>query len=389
MRIGIYVDVARDERPTGIGKHVVHLLRALAQIDRKNDYWLYYPIPAFGRDAGFAHRPDQANFRSRPVRFPQNWASEHPSVWWKWRLPRVLRRDGVDIFHGPNHFAPKFDRGRTVVTIHDLAFFRMEVHGPKLDAVFQHWARLALNWSGMVIALSNNTLRDVVNLGVDPDRVRVIYGGGSVLAEHEIAYDRREELRESLGLPEKFILFVGALQPRKNVPFLLKGFAELKSRCPALPHSLVLAGPKDSATEQISQEARRLGIERHVLMTGYLEDWQLPLLYKLADLFVLPTLYEGFTLVTVEAMSYGTPLVATDSSSIKEGVGDAGLLVPVDDVCALADAMQRGLMDSGLRQRLINLGKQQAQRFTWERCAEQTLALYEDVFKRTGNGIGS
>src|SRR5207247_471161 len=134
---------------------------------------------------------------------------------------------------------------------------------------------------------------------------------------------------------DRYILFVGALQPRKNVPFLVRAFAELR-RMREIPHKLVLAGPFDVATEEIRGLVREMHLEADVLLTGYLEDWQIPLLYKLADLFVLPTRYEGFTLVTLEAMAYGTPVIATDTSSIREGVGDAALLVAEDDVGGLA-----------------------------------------------------
>ena len=119
-----------------------------------------------------------------------------------------------------------------------------------------------------------------------------------------------------------------------------------------------------------------------MLITGYVEDWQLPLLYRLADVFVLPTRYEGFTLVTLEAMAYGTPVIATDTSSIHEGVGDAAILVELDNIEALARAMHIVLTDSGVRQRLIVQGKLQAQKFTWEQCARDTLALYHQVYDR-------
>src|SRR5262249_16021086 len=145
-------------------------------------------------------------------------------------------------------------RQRNILTIHDLAFFRMEVHGPRLDAAFRHWTKLALNWAGTVIALSENTRRDIEALGIEPNSIAVIYGGGHVVNDADIQFHRWDELRQSLKLPDRFVLFVGALQPRKNIPFLLRGFAALKQAHPELPHSLVLAGPYESAAEQIQNE---------------------------------------------------------------------------------------------------------------------------------------
>ncbi|WP_425616592.1 glycosyltransferase family 4 protein [Anatilimnocola sp. NA78] len=380
MRIGIYVDVARDAKPTGIGKHVLHLIQALAELDQKNEYRLYYPSRAWGRTDDFAHCPAQVNFRSRPVRFPRRWEAEHPRVWWQYYLPWVLRRDGIDVFHGPNHFVPCFDPARTVVTIHDIAYFHMEVHGAGMDQVMRDWTRKALDWSGAVIALSENTRRDVEGIGCAPDKIKVIYGGGSVISNEKIAFERLGELRQTMNLPPKYLLFVGALQPRKNVPFLVKAYAKLLAERSIEEH-LVLAGPKSDATAEIEALVASLGISDRVHLTGYLDDWQLPLLYKGASAFVLPTRYEGFTLVTLEAMAYGTPVIATESSSIREGVGDAALLVEVDNIPALSGAIERVLTEESFRAELVRRGTERAKRFTWQQCAKDTLALYESMAK--------
>jgi glycosyltransferase involved in cell wall biosynthesis len=378
MRIGIYVEVAKDKQPTGIGLHVRNLVQSLADLDDENEYLLYYQQNLLGRSGGFPHRPDRANFRLRPVRFPGGWLSDRPRLWWDWYLPRVLRRDRIDVFHGPNHFLPAFDPRRNVVTIHDVAYFRMDVHGAGVNAVMREWTEKSLRRASAVIALSENTRRDVEELGVPPERIRVIYGGGHVVPEDQIAYHRQAELRQLFNLDRPYVLFVGTLQPRKNVPFLLRAFARLKQER-GLPHRLVLAGHRDTAAAEINALIKELGLAQDVTITGYVEPWQLPLLYKMADLFVLPTRYEGFTLVTLEAMAYGVPVIATDTSSLREGVGDAALLVEVDDVESLARAMKDALTDDNLRRDLITRGQARAPLFTWERCARETLELYEET----------
>lgn len=390
MRIGIYVDVARGEQPTGIGRHVLCLLDALAAIDDRNEYLLYYPARTLGRCEKFLHSPKQSNFRTRPVRFPTGWDTEHPRLWWKWYLPRVLRRDRVDIFHGPNHFVPCFDRRKTVLTIHDLAYFKMTVHGNGLDKIFQYWTRLSLDWAGRVIALSENTKRDVEELGADPERIEVIYGGGNIVPDERIAYKRTDELRQALKLPEKFILFIGTLQPRKNVPFLVRAFAHMKSENVSMPHKLVLAGPKGDASGEIEALAGELGIADDLIITGYLDDWQIPLLYKNSDACVLPSKYEGFGQVVLESMAYGTPVIASRSSSLVEIVHDAGMLIDLDDIEQLSDAMTSMLTDINLREDLIDRGRERAQKFTWEQCAKQTRRLYEDMHRsNTIKGSGA
>ena len=381
MRIGIASDVAVGERPTGIGLHVRNLVAALATIDRDNEYLLYVrqdPVSFRLNVPGLI--PPGPNFRLRPVRFPASWAGDHPRLWWDHYLPGVLRRDRLDVFHGPNHFLPDFDPGRSLVTIHDLAYFRMEVYPADENAMLREWTLKALDRAGGVIALSENTRIDVEALGVEPERVRVIYGGGHVVPDDQIRHDRRDELWQKLKLPERYILFVGTILPRKNVPFLIRAFEKLKRA--GLPHKLVLAGAQDASSAEVDELITALGLSSEVIVTGYVDDWQLPLLYKGADLFVLPTLYEGFTLVTLEAMAYGTPVVATDTSSIREGVGEDALLVPVNDDDALASAMHEAIASKPVRDRLIAGGIRRAAMFTWERCATQTLSLYKDVFER-------
>jgi glycosyltransferase involved in cell wall biosynthesis len=378
MRVGIYVETAKGDRPTGIGRHVLNLLSALAQVDDQTEYLLYYASKLRG-EPPFQHGPPQANFRARPVRVPGNWQWNRPRLWWDLWLPRVLRRDRIDVFHGPNHFLPKAGPWAGIVTIHDMAYFHMAVHEPGMDELMRQWTQRAVDGADAVIALSQNTSRDVVKLGVREERVRVIYGGGHVTPDERIAFHRTDELRTALGIPGPFILYVGALQPRKNVPFLVRAFARLK-QAGDWPHKLVLAGPPEAATRaEVESLAVELGVADDVIVTGYLDDWQIPLLYKLADVFVLPTRYEGFTLVTLEAMAYGVPVVATDTSSIREGVGDAALLVGEDDVPALADAITRASRDGQLRGTLIGRGREQAAKFTWRRCAEQTRDLYQQV----------
>lgn len=378
MRIGIYADVAKDPKPTGIGLHVVNLLQALAQIDKSNEYVLYYRRSPLTGNAALADWPKQPNFRPRPVRFPDRLEHGRPRLWWNWYLPWVLRRDQIDVFHGPNHFLPEFNSNRNIVTIHDLAYFRMRVHGAAQDEILRTWTQKALKRAAAVIALSENTRRDIESLGVPAERIRVIYGGGNVTPEDRISYDRKDELRRNRNLPERYILFVGTLQPRKNVPFLIRSYARLKKE-KGIPHALVLAGHRDTAAAEIDALTRELGISQDVHITGYVDAWELPLLYKLADLFVLPTLYEGFTLVTLEAMAYGVPVIATDTSSIREGVGDAALLVQADDVTGLTEAMGKALANEALRTDLVARGQIQAQKFTWEKCARDTAELYREI----------
>lgn len=378
MRIGIYADLLNDSRPTGIGLHIKNLVAALSALDDHNEYFLYY-------QRGVSHFSELgnvenlgANFCRRAVRFPREWVGTRPRLWWDHVLPAAIRRDRIDVFHGPNHLLPSKIGCRCIVTIHDLAYFFMEVHGARFDNVLQHWTRRALQGAHAIIALSESTRADLLRLGVPEEKAHVIYGGGNVIDDDQIQYARADEVKEKFGLPSKYILFVGSIQPRKNVPFLLRAYARWKANG-GVSHGLVLAGQRANASSEVEEMIQSLGLERDVVITGYVESWELPLLYRMADAFVLPTRYEGFTLVTLEAMTYGVPVIATDSSSIREGTGDAAILVGVDDDEALAAAIGRVLEDSPLRRSMIEAGRARAPRFTWRANAEQTLELYRAV----------
>jgi glycosyltransferase involved in cell wall biosynthesis len=378
MKIGIYVEAAKGQL-RGIGYHIQQLVYGLSRYDSSNEYFLYYQGEVKKRSENtYDCCPNQANFRLRPVMYPQSWVEKHPTLWWKYVMPWAVRRDRLDVFHSPNYFLPALSRGKRIVTIHDLAFFKMELYPNGITAMLRQWTRKALQSADRVIALSQNTRNDIETLQIDPAKIRVIYGGGHIMPEESIPYERLQDMRMAFNLPEKYILFTGILHPRKNVPFLVHAYARLK-RTASIPHGLVLAGFKGPATEEIEGLVQQLGLGSEVVLTGYVDDWQLALLYKHADVFVLPTLYEGFTLVTLEAMSYGIPIVATDCSSIREGVGEAATLIPCDDIDAMAKAIHALIVNETLRQERILLGKQQAKKFSWDRCARETLAVYQEL----------
>jgi glycosyltransferase involved in cell wall biosynthesis len=384
MRIGIFVDVARDAQLRGVGYHVQSLVTALSAIDRTNEYLLYYPRDLSGPDSRPWPLPDGGNFRRRPVRFPANWVNDRPRAWWQYYLPWVLRFDRVDVFHGPNHFVPAPGGPPSVVTIHDVAYFKMELYSKEMTAALRHWTRLGLDWADRVIAISKNTWADLEALGVPASKMRLIYGGGNITPEHEIAFARTDELKRLFKLPERYIVFVGTLGLRKNLQFLLRSYAALKREQPDLPQKLVLVGKPFTGFDELKALMRELAIEDDVIVTGYVDAWQIPLFYKMADVFVLPTLYEGFTLTTIEAMAYGTPVIATDTSSIREGTGDAALLVPVDDVPALTAAIRDVLGNATVRGRLVTAGLAQAAKFTWAKSAAETLDLYREAASLRG-----
>ncbi|MDQ4078327.1 MAG: glycosyltransferase family 4 protein, partial [Chloroflexota bacterium] len=184
----------------------------------------------------------------------------------------------------------------------------------------------------------------------------------------------QEQIRQKYNLPAIYALFVGTIEPRKNLVSLLKAFRITRERHPNL--KLVLAGKKGWLYEEVFQTLHKLGLESEVIRLGFVPDEDLPALYSAARYFVYPSLYEGFGLPVLEALACGTPVICSDRSSLPEVAGDAAILVAPDEIGALVQAMERVLIDSTLRQAMRERGIEQARRFSWERAAKETLALY-------------
>jgi glycosyltransferase involved in cell wall biosynthesis len=212
--------------------------------------------------------------------------------------------------------------------------------------------------------------------GTEPDKITVVYPGYDEATFQPV---RDEEVIEAVkaryGIAGDYILFVGTLQPRKNLIRLVKAFADCRS--PIADCRLVIAGKKGWLYQEIFRRVEELGLEKKVVFTGYVPEGDLPALLSGAHLFVFPSLYEGFGLPVLEAMACGTPVVCSNASSLPEVAGDAALMVDPLDVEGLATAMERVLSDEELRAELTERGFKQARKFSWERCARETLAVLE------------
>jgi glycosyltransferase involved in cell wall biosynthesis len=378
LNIGIYIQTAVSDNPRGIGLHTQNLVRELINLDSENQYYLYFPTRLMNGRSQFPRELTSENVHFRPIRFPQNWAGTRPRLWWDYWLPFQMRRDRLDVYHGPSHFLPALRETARVITIHDVAFFNVgELYGSGTTEALRQWTLTSLERADRVIALSQNTASDVKDLGVGADRIRTIYGGGNLIPEESIRFERLQEIRCRYGLPLRYILCVGTLHPRKNVGFILRAFAEYRkidNNC-----KLVLVGLLGSAAQEVLAIVRELDLGSDVVITGYVESWELPLIYRAAETFVLPSSYEGFGMTVIEAMAYGVPVIAADTSCLSEVVGDAAILVPQNDVPALTTALTRVVRDASLRETLIEKGKKQCEKFSWRECARKTLDVYREL----------
>ena len=283
---------------------------------------------------------------------------------------------GADLLHSPD-FIPPFRRTcRSVITIHDLAFLRYPYLLTPESARYYGQVGRAVRSADPVIAVSEATRQDVLELlHADPGKVTVVYEAASPdcvpLPPIEV-----EANRARLGLPERFVLFVGTLEPRKNLPVLLEAFARVweEHRVP-----LVVVGRKGWLYEEVFRTRDSLGLKDEVQFAGSVSGDQLLHYYNCADCLVLPSLYEGFGLPVLEAMACGTPVIVSNVSSLPEIVGDAGLLVEPTDVEGLAAAIGRLLASTELRDELGKKALARSAQFSWERAARETLDLYHRV----------
>jgi len=381
LRIGIdYTAAVRQG--AGIGRYTRELVRALAELDRGHDYVLFAATGG-QRPADTSWPP---NFQTRSVPLSDRALA---ILWHRLQLPLwvELATGRVDIFHSPDFVLPPVRRAclehsrraKTLVTVHDLSFIRYpQCADANLRAYLNKVVPRSVHRADLVLADSQSTKDDLVELlGVEPAKIEVVYPG---VEERFRPIEDQALLREAskrYSLPPRFILGLGTLQPRKNFARLIEAYSLLVTRHPSL--HLVIAGGKGWLYEEIFAAVERLGLEEKVVFPGFVADEDLPALYNLADLFVFPSLYEGFGLPPLEALACGTPVITSDASSLPEVMGEAGLMVEATDTEALAGAMKRVFEDDALREEMVAKGMKQAKKFTWEQAAAKLLSLYETL----------
>ena len=369
MRIGI------DATPLflplgGIGYYLLNNLKHLARVDLDNEYILYNTGPSAGRfKTPFQHA---GNFRIVNV-----W---RPALRWR------VERDRVDVFHGPNYRLPARGLRGSIVSIYDLSVARLpylfrKAMGRKLD--FAKSKRVAKT-ADHVITISHHSARDITDLYEVPrEKITVVYCGigDEFFPEHDQTLIRN--VREQYGLEDRaYLLYVGGSDPRKNAVTLLRAYSML----PELHQhtALVLVGSMQKRSEQIFKIIRDYHLERDVVMVGNISQEALRVLYSQAALFVFPSLYEGFGMPVLEAMACGAPVIASNTSSIPEVVGDAAVLIDPTDVEALAVSIRGVLNDGEARMSMKSKGFVRTKLFSWETAARQTLNIYQDVYHRVG-----
>ncbi|MBN1177582.1 MAG: glycosyltransferase family 4 protein [Anaerolineae bacterium] len=380
MRIGIDVTAAVRQR-AGIGRYTRELVRAVLTLPSDDFYTLFAATGKLGDGncellsalgiSQFAVPNSQ--FAIRTVPLSDEWLAR---LWHRARLPLPVEAitGRLDLFYSPDFvLPPTLPRTRTLLTVHDLSFLHYPDHFvPKLVQYLSRVVPRSVARADRVLADSEATRRDLIALlDVPPEKVALLYSGVDACFRPQSEPGERERLAEHHGLDARpYILSVGTLQPRKNYVGLIRAFARLERR----DVQLVIAGGRGWLYEDVLAEAARHA--DRVAVLGFVDDAELPALYRGAALFAFPSFYEGFGLPVLEAMACGTPVVCSNASSVPEVAGDAALLVDPHDEDALAAALARALDDEALRAGMVERGLAQAARFSWERAARQLVEAF-------------
>ncbi len=375
MLIGIDASRAFSKKRTGTENYSYNLIGALAKIDRKNKYRLYVREEANGASGTGEGLELPENFEICQIPWPRLWTQVGLAWECFWRPP--------DVLFVPAHTLPIIRRPnlKTVVTIHDLgAEYLPGYHKFPNKIYLNKTTEYVVKHATRLIAVSCSTKKDLVEkLGADAESISVIYEGYNKNLFKPIKNDVLNNTLDTYDIKRPYFLFVGTIQPRKNLVRLIEALNILIFQYPNI--SLVLVGKRGWLVEDIYQAPKRLGIELNVRFLDYVPDKDLPAFYSSAQALVLPSLYEGFGLPILEAMACGCPVITSNTSSLPEVAGKAAILVNTTKVEEISKAMSDLLQNRDRRKRLIQQGFLQVKKFSWEKCARETLKVFEKVYE--------
>ena len=357
-------------RGAGVSNYSLNLLTALGAEPGGHRFTAFVNDPDFNVENVTFRRSGQ--FLAKPVA---------RILWEQTALPLALKQIEADLIHGLVNVLPLTTKLPGVVTVHDLSFVRMPEKLPPAKRFYlTRLCGVSVAKAERVIAVSRQTANDLMDcFGVDAQKIEIVYNG---VAEnfHPGEVVETEKFRLSAGLPERFLLYLGTLEPRKNLARLIDGYARWRESDPAAQDvALVLAGGKGWYYDEIFQRVRDRGLEDVVHFPGFIPGAQLPHWYRAAAAFVYPSLFEGFGLPVAEAMACGTPVICSDAASLLEVAGDAALIFAAADTDGLVRALYTLFAKPEIGAELAQRGLARSRRFTWQRAAQETLAVYADA----------
>ncbi len=367
MIIGIDGNEANVKNRVGISEYSFQLLWHL-----KESQTLDLKFQIYLKNKPLPHMPGESESWKYRILRPGK-------LWTQWRLPLDLymHKPSPDVFFSPSHYAPRFSPVPSVISIMDLSFlYYPELFSKKDLLQLRNWTEYSIKKAKKVITISNSSKNDIIKeYKIESGRVNVTYPGIRDFTSLKPKVYGMNQLKTKYGIGDKYILFVGTLQPRKNIERLIEAFSRLSGK----NLELVIVGKKGWLYDEILQKPKHLGIESKVKFLSKVGNDELPIFYKHAICMVLPSLYEGFGLPVLEAMKHGCPVIISDVSSLPEAGGDACLYINPKDVDDIAAKMTSLINDEKLRIELIEKGKKQSAKFSWENTAKQTIKVLEQI----------
>lgn len=380
MKIGLDGNEANIKDRVGSGKYAFELLKQFSQNEN-------HELIIYLKDKPLDDLPKESKNLKYKVFGPQK-------LWTQFALPLKLLMDRkIEIFFSLSHYGPRFSNIKYCITIFDLSYLHFPQLFKKSDLYqLQKWSLYSIRNSSHIFAISNSTKNDMVeHLGVEPSKITVTYMGYDEKNFKPQSKDKITKIKKKYKISGDYLIFVGTLQPRKNIERLIEAFNQLvKNFTPEVGFDssevsdlqLVICGKKGWLYDPIFEKVKELNLEDKVVFTGYVPDSYLSALISGAKIYVLPSLWEGFGIPVIEAQACGIPVVVSNVSSLPEIVGDSGLLIDPESTESIATGMHKVLVDQKLRHDLIKKGFLNIKRFSWQRCAQQTLAVLEKVASR-------
>ncbi|MBI4098005.1 MAG: glycosyltransferase family 4 protein [Candidatus Levybacteria bacterium] len=359
----------------GSSEFCYQLLVHLSKIDKSNNYFIYLP-----QNPTPDMPSETENWKYKIIRAKKAWTLTSLS------FELLKKQSKIDVFFSPTHYLPISAPAKSVISILDVSY----LHFPNLFAKkdlyqLKLWGGFSIKRAKKILTISSSSKNDIIKgYGLPSEKVAVVYPGIKKISNIKYPSNsagrqisNMDELQKKFGIEGKFILFVGTLQPRKNIVRLIEAFAKLKRN----DLDLVIIGKKGWQYEEILAAPEKFGVGDRVKFLDSVSNEELPSFYQHAQFFILPSLYEGFGLPVLEAMNYGCPVITSDVSSLPEAGGDAALYVDPKNVQDIYEKMKKLLSDDDLKKELIEKGYKQAKKFSWEKSARQTLAVLEEVAK--------
>jgi len=383
MLIGLDA-IPLTEPLAGVGHYTLELAQALARAAPSDEFELVYPSSYPPVDLSEVQPSLPANLKPARVR-----VGALGRRWFVAGLPRYVRARGLALFHGTNYEVPLWGGGAKVVTVHDLSLLlHPETHEARRVRRARRRLPLMLSAADAVITPTECVRREVCeHLGVPASKVFAVPEAARGCFRPS-AFDETEETRRRLGVGNEFLLAVGTVEPRKNLPALVRAFEEVLRARPPCDLQLVIAGGRGWMSGSTFETIEKSPARERVVLAGYVSDLTLRALYSSCRLFVYPSTYEGFGLPPLEAMGCGAPVVAARAPAVAEVAGGAARLVNTDDHEEFARALAELLDDEGARRELADAGLRRASEFSWERAARMTLEVYAEALKAGAGGRG-